>query len=129
MSDFGKIVNGVDEDFDAIISGHTHLSYNHRITVPEWVAEGRTVTKRPVVSAGQYGSTSTSLNFRIDPTTGEMLGVSQTNVPLQSGDTVFTANYPADSATAAIVTAANAKADVLGARSSGRSQVRSTGPS
>ena len=119
-SDFGKIVNGVDEDFDAIISGHTHLSYNHRITVPEWVAEGRTVTKRPVVSAGQYGYNLNRLNFRINPDTGEMLGVSQTIVPLQSGDTVFTPNYPADSATAAIVAAANAKADVLGAQQLGQ---------
>ena len=54
-SDFGKIVNGVNDDIDAIISGHTHLAYNHRIPVPAWVAEGRAVTKRPVVSAGQYG--------------------------------------------------------------------------
>ena len=30
-SDFGKIVNGVDADIDAIISGHTHLAYNHSI--------------------------------------------------------------------------------------------------
>ena len=29
-SDFGKIVNGVDANVDAIMSGHTHLAYNHR---------------------------------------------------------------------------------------------------
>ncbi len=32
-SDFGKIVNGVDEDVDAIVSGHTHLAYNHEVPV------------------------------------------------------------------------------------------------
>ena len=35
-SDFGKIVTGVNENVDAIISGHTHLAYNHRVPVPEW---------------------------------------------------------------------------------------------
>ncbi len=28
---FGKIVAGVDGDVDAIVSGHTHLAYNHVI--------------------------------------------------------------------------------------------------
>ena len=32
---FGKIVNGADSDIDAIISGHTHLAYNHAIPVPD----------------------------------------------------------------------------------------------
>ena len=27
-SDFGKIVNGVNDNIDAIVSGHTHLAYN-----------------------------------------------------------------------------------------------------
>ena len=27
-STFGNIVNGVDADVDAIVSGHTHLAYN-----------------------------------------------------------------------------------------------------
>ena len=55
-SDFGKIVNGVNDDVDAIISGHTHLAYNCSFPVPDWVDEGRAVTERPVVSAGQYGT-------------------------------------------------------------------------
>ena len=28
-SDFGKIVTGVNKNVDAIVSGHTHLAYNH----------------------------------------------------------------------------------------------------
>ena len=27
-SDFGSIVNGVNDNIDAIVSGHTHLAYN-----------------------------------------------------------------------------------------------------
>ena len=36
-SAFGQIVNGVDGDIDAIVSGHTHLAYNHSVPVPAWV--------------------------------------------------------------------------------------------
>ena len=63
-SDFGKIVNGVNTNVDAIISGHTHLAYNHAIPVPPWANEGRPVTKRPVVSAGQYGINLNQLRFQ-----------------------------------------------------------------
>ena len=31
---FGDIVNGVSPDVDAIVSGHTHLAYNHSVPVP-----------------------------------------------------------------------------------------------
>ena len=67
-SDFGKIVNGVDPDIDAIISGHTHLTYNHLIAVPAWA--DRPVTTRPVVSAGQYGYNLDQLLFTVDPASG-----------------------------------------------------------
>ena len=33
-SAFGQIVNGVDTNIDAIVSGHTHLAYNHSVPVP-----------------------------------------------------------------------------------------------
>src|SRR5690606_26130845 len=59
MDDAGKwadIVNNVSPDIDAIVSGHTHLAYNCSFPVAEWAAEGRAVTDRPVVSAGQYGT-------------------------------------------------------------------------
>jgi 5'-nucleotidase len=52
---FGRIVNGVDSDVSAIISGHTHLAYNHNIN------------GRPVVSAGQYGTNLNKLVFTVDP--------------------------------------------------------------
>ena len=113
-SDFGKIVNGVNANVDAIISGHTHLAYNHRIPVPAWQGQGRTVTRRPVVSSGQYGYNLNRLNFRINTETGQLVGISQSIVPLQSGDATWTANFPADPEVTQIVAAANAKAEVLG---------------
>lgn len=115
-TDFGKIVNGVSADVDAIISGHTHLAYNHRVPVAEWAAQDREVTKRPVVSAGQYGYNLNQLRFRVDGDTGEVLGIRTRIVALQTNDGTdsYTPNYPDDAATKAIVDAAVAKADVLG---------------
>src|ERR671920_1656884 len=52
-SDFGSIITGVDDNVDAIVSGHTHLAYDCSFAVPGWA--GRPVTERPVVSAGKYG--------------------------------------------------------------------------
>ncbi len=42
---FGRIVNGVNPNIDAIVSGHTHLAYNHAVPVPAWA--GRAVTDPP----------------------------------------------------------------------------------
>jgi 5'-nucleotidase len=119
-SAFGQIVNGVSPDVDAIVSGHTHLAYNHSIPVPAWAAEGRAVTERPVVSAGQYGMNLNQLKFQFDDA-GELIAKSQAVLPLATDadgsgpGTVFNANYPVDPATKTIVDAAVAQADVLGA--------------
>ena len=40
-SAFGQIVNGVNADVDAIVSGHTHLAYNHSVPVPAWARTAR----------------------------------------------------------------------------------------
>ncbi|WP_167880569.1 ExeM/NucH family extracellular endonuclease [Nocardioides guangzhouensis] len=124
---FGQIVNGVDGDIDAIVSGHTHLAYNHSVEVPEWVAEGRTVTERPVVSAGQYGSFLNKLVFTWDPVAGKVTAKSQDVVPLEtctancsSSSPTWTANFPADPAVTSIVDAAVAKANELGAQVLGK---------
>lgn len=116
-SDFGKIVNGVDGDVDAIVSGHTHLAYNHAVPVQEWIDEGRDVTARPVVSAGQYGSNLNQLLFSVDSGSGELVGLEQKVLALKTGQT---ANYPVDTATQKIVTDAVAEANVLGAEPLGQ---------
>lgn len=66
-SRFGQIVTGADANIDMIISGHTHLAYNHVIPIPG------TDRTRPVISAGQYGEKFAHTALTIDPVTGELL--------------------------------------------------------
>jgi 5'-nucleotidase len=110
-SDFGSIINGVNANVDAIVSGHTHLAYNCSFPVPAWT--GRKVTERPVVSAGQYGTRLNQLLFEVDAATGEVQAKSQNVLDLESGTGV--ALYPVDAPTKAIVDAAVAEANTLGA--------------
>ncbi|WP_157008161.1 5'-nucleotidase C-terminal domain-containing protein [Agromyces laixinhei] len=93
-SAFGQIVLGVDDDVDAIVSGHTHLAYNH-------VIDGR-----PVISSGQYGEQFSNMTITYDPETGA-LTMDNVIAPL--------APYPDDPEVAKIVTEAVAVADELGA--------------
>ncbi|MDQ4051531.1 MAG: bifunctional metallophosphatase/5'-nucleotidase [Actinomycetota bacterium] len=119
---FGAIVNGVSPDVDAIVSGHTHLAYNHSVPVPAWATEGRAVTERPVVSAGQYGSFLNQVVFTVDTATGDVAAKTQAILPMVgpdpdgSGPAVGPALYPADPATKTIVDAAVANAEVLGSQ-------------
>ncbi|WP_199907495.1 bifunctional metallophosphatase/5'-nucleotidase [Nocardioides terrigena] len=131
---FGRIVNGVDANIDAIVSGHTHLAYNHSVPVPAWVTEGRPVTERPVVSAGQYGANLNQLVFSVetdpdaDPTTDDVQVTAKTQAVLPmfgpdpdgSGPLATPPLYPVDAPTKEIVDAAFAEADVLGAQVLGR---------
>ncbi|MEO6510260.1 MAG: 5'-nucleotidase C-terminal domain-containing protein, partial [Nocardioides sp.] len=118
-SDFGSIITGVDENVDAVISGHTHLEYNCDFTVQDWVTEGRKVTKRPVVSAGQYGAALNQLAFDVNPGTGEIIAKRQAVLRLKvANGGPF--NYPVDAPTQAIVDAAVANANVLGAQPLGQ---------
>ena len=107
-SAFGRIVNGVDADVDAIVSGHTHLAYNH------------VINGRPVVSAGQYGTALNQLKFSVDTTAGTATLVPGSNQVLFLENTDLQPNYPADAATTTIVQAAVDKAEVLGAQPLGR---------
>jgi len=111
---FGKIVTGVNDNIDAIVSGHTHLAYNHSVTVPGWVSQGRPVTTRPVVSAGQYGYNLDQLLFTVDDS-DKVVGLQQNILPL-----VKTPAYPTDAPTQAIVDKAVSDAAVLGAQPLGQ---------
>jgi 5'-nucleotidase len=110
-SDFGSIITGVNDNVDAIVSGHTHLAYNCSFPVTGWA--GRPVTERPVVSAGQYGSNLNRLVFTVDNATGEVQAKTQQLLALKTGQT---ANFPSDPATAQIVQDAVTAAGPLGAR-------------
>ncbi len=120
-SAFGRIVAGVNANVNAIVSGHTHLAYNHNIG------------GRPVVSAGQYGANLNQLVFTVtdpdaDPTTLNSTAVvkSQDVLPMfgkdpdGSGPKATPPLYPVDPASKDIVDAAFAKANVLGARVLGK---------
>ncbi|MCW3494370.1 5'-nucleotidase C-terminal domain-containing protein [Microbacterium sp. SSM24] len=110
MRDSGKwadIVNNVSADVDAIVSGHTHLAYNCSFPVAQWAAEGRAVTERPVVSAGQYGTSLNQLLFTVDSATGDVTAKAQNILAIQG--------FPADPDVAALVLAAKNQADILGA--------------
>ena len=102
-SDFGSIIHGVNDNVDAIVSGHTHLEYNCSFPVPGW--SGRAVTERPVVSAGQYGTNLNKLVFTVDPDTGEVVSKTQTVLKLKESNTGPN-NYPVDQPTQDIVDAA-----------------------
>ncbi len=129
-SAFGRIVSGVGSDVNAIVSGHTHLAYNHFIN------------GRPVVSAGQYGANLNQLVFSVDPdpdgnpltndATVAIDPLKQKILPMFGPDPDRSADgstngplatpplYPVDANTKAIVDAAFAKADVLGAKVLGK---------
>jgi len=108
-NDFGQFVTNLSDDVDAVISGHTHLAYNHLVPVPGWA--GRAVTERPVVSAGQYGANLNRLVFTVNAA-GDVTGLTTSIVDLEVGGTPV---YPADPTTAALIQAAVEESDVLGA--------------
>ena len=96
-SAFGKIVNTVDANVDAIVSGHTHQAYNWQLPIPG------TDRTRPVLQAGKYGEKYGHISLSVDPTTKALLSISSEVKPL------FGAFAP-DAAVAAIVAAAAAAA-------------------
>ena len=77
------------------------------------------MTKRPVVSAGQYGMALNQLLFTVDTATGEVQAQSHALLPLKAAP-AGPANYPSDPNTAAIVAAAVAAAGPLGAVALGK---------
>jgi 5'-nucleotidase len=93
-SAFGQIVLGVDDDVDAIVSGHTHLAYNH------------VINGRPVISSGQYGERFSNMTITYDTATDELISMSNVTLTLPP--------FPDDPAVAAMVAEAKAAADVLG---------------
>lgn len=100
-SPFGLIVKGANANIDAIVSGHTHLAYDHEIPIPG------TDRLRPVISSGQYGERYSHTSLSVDPETGELLSISAEVLPLAGA-------FPPDPEVAAIVADAVAVASELG---------------
>ncbi|WP_159451450.1 ExeM/NucH family extracellular endonuclease [Demequina sp. NBRC 110054] len=123
-NNFGDMLSKLDPSIDAVISGHTHLAYSHMVPVQEWIDEGRAVTERPVVSAGQYGMYLDQLIFTFDNEAGEIASIESATVDLaEQVDPECTEDcelvYPADEEVQAIVDAAEEAAEDLGAQTIG----------
>lgn len=104
-SNFGRIVNGADPEISLIISGHTHLAYDHEVPIPG------TDRTRGVLSSGQYGAMYGHSTILIDPATGD--------VDIESENLNLIGAFPADPAVAQIVADAVAVAKVEGGVSLG----------
>jgi 5'-nucleotidase len=100
-SPFGQIVTGANANIDAIISGHTHLAYDHEIPIPG------TDRLRPVISSGQYGEKYSHTSISVDPQSGDLLSISSEVLPLAGA-------FPPDPEVAQIVADAVAVAKELG---------------
>jgi 5'-nucleotidase len=105
-SAFGRVVTGVDDAVDAIVSAHTHQTYNHQLPIPS------TDRTRPVIQAGQYGEALGHLTVTVDAA-GDLVDIASEVVPLYGA-------YPPDPAVEAIVADAVAVAEVEGAVPVGR---------
>ncbi|GAA2036441.1 hypothetical protein GCM10009819_21310 [Agromyces tropicus] len=102
-SRFGQIVLGADDNIDAIVSGHTHLAYNH-------VIDGR-----PVISSGQYGEKFSNMEITYNVKSGKIARMKNTIYDMS----VVTNNvreyfYAPDPAIVPIVAEATAVAKELG---------------
>ncbi|WP_448006040.1 bifunctional metallophosphatase/5'-nucleotidase [Agromyces bauzanensis] len=63
---FGDIVLNANDNIDAIVSGHTHLAYNH-------VIDGR-----PVISSGQYGERFSNMEITFNIKSGKIAQMKNT---------------------------------------------------
>jgi len=105
-SRFGQIVLNANDNIDAIVSGHTHLAYNH-------VIDGR-----PVISSGQYGERFSNMEISYDRATKSITKMENTVYTMA---TAFDANnnvtawlYEPDPEIVPIVTEATEIANELG---------------
>jgi 5'-nucleotidase len=90
-SEFARIAKGVTPDVDAILSAHTHATYNFTGIIPNGGTKAR-----PVVQTGSYGANLSHLSIEHDDVTGENT-VTSSLVPL------FTSTAAPDPEVATIV--------------------------
>lgn len=109
---FGDLIRDASADIDAIVSAHTHQTYNCLVPVSDSDVE------RPVIQAHQYGTTLGKLDISVDAETNELVSISSELVPLvrrASGDVPAAALYPEKPEVKAIVDEAVAVAEEAGA--------------
>ncbi|GLI27828.1 hypothetical protein ARHIZOSPH14_20700 [Agromyces rhizosphaerae] len=104
-SRFGDIVLNANDNIDAIVSGHTHLAYNH-------VIDGR-----PVISSGQYGQKFSNMVIEYDTLGDEIVSMHNTVYDVavrDSSGSVVGYAYKEDNKVQRTVDDAVEVADVLG---------------
>jgi len=107
---FGNIVTKTAGHVDAIVSGHSHQSYNKSFTT----AAGKVV---PVIQSAKYGEMYGHLTITADSVTHQLVSIGAEVKPLLDSAGVPVA--APDPAVASIVSAAVANAAGLGAKSLG----------
>jgi 5'-nucleotidase len=105
-SDWSHIVSGVTPKVAAILSAHTHQTYDHSIA-------STTGPARPVIQTGSYGMNYGHLNLQVDTTDMSVASITSEVAPVNgSGATP-------NAAVAATVASAVATANVEGAKKLG----------
>ena len=107
-SRFGEIVLGANDNVDAIVSGHTHLAYNHVVTRADSSLFDH--EPMPVISSGQYGERFSKMDIQYDKKT-KTFTMKNEIFNLMDGATAL---YPDDAAVKKIVDDAVAAASVPG---------------
>lgn len=110
-SKFAQIVKGVDERVSAIVSAHTHFSYDHEVAGP-------TGELRPVIQTGSYGMNYGHLRLTVD-SAKKLTSITADVKPVNTDPLVPSNTQPAQDV-AKIVADAKAVADVEGAKPLGK---------
>ncbi|WP_104199231.1 choice-of-anchor I family protein [Cryobacterium sp. Y29] len=104
---YGDLIRGASANIDAILSGHTHATYNCSYPVDGWT-EG---LERPVMQSGQYGMNLDRVNIVVDPVSKAVVSLTSSLVDLHDGTTGL---FPADQTVAQIVADAATEAAIVG---------------
>ncbi len=115
-SSFAQELNGINDNVDAVLSGHTHLEYSCSFPVPGW--SGRQITSRPVLQAGSYAVALDQLVYSFD-TDGNPVDVTSNLVGVK-GPVSTLLSAPDDPTVAAIVSDAVSASAVIGAQTLGK---------
>jgi 2',3'-cyclic-nucleotide 2'-phosphodiesterase (5'-nucleotidase family)/predicted extracellular nuclease len=115
-SSFAQELNGLNDNVDAVLSGHTHLEYSCSFPVAGW--SGRAITSRPVMQAGSYAVALDQLVYSFDGS-GNPVDVTSNLVGVKGPvSTLFSA--PQDPDVAAIVADAVSASAAVGATTLGK---------
>ncbi len=105
---YGELLRKASGEVDAIISGHTHQSYDCSVAGPDG--------ERPVIQAHQYGTTLGKISLEVDSSTGDVVESSTERLPLTAKNDAgeWVANYALNTQVQSIVEKAVADSEKVG---------------